>query len=194
MSVNVGGEISSSAEMREGGGGAQYSQDIQERKIPTEQLETSISPNKEIGVFKQVVQESVTSNTISGEVVVEKKVIQKEARNVSVIATSSTDSSESAIHNLESNSIHENDLNNIFSYMRKTATVRFSPVIAEPMDMRTSKSSSTSTTTRPLLILATTVLDSTVWNSFVDGMMHRIWLKWNCSEIPWFCWPLSHRK
>lgn len=58
------------------------------------------------------------------------------------------------------NPIYEKELVQIFSYMRKAATVRLSPVIAEPMDMRDASSSLFSD--KPLLILATTVLDSNV--------------------------------
>ena len=173
--------MSTSTEMRGGRDDTQYFQGLQGREMPMKQLKSGILPNKGKNVFKQVEQENMTSNTVFDDTIVKKGVIQKEARNVSVIPTSSTDSTISnylpklAIHNLKYNSIHENNLRNIFSYMRKTATVRFSPVIVEPMDMRTSSSSPASAATRPLLILATTVLDSTVWTSFVDSLMYRIW-------------------
>ena len=165
--MNYGGEISNSAEMREGESGVQYSQNINEQKMPTERLESSVSPNKGNGIFNQEMQENMTSSTHPRDVLVENIISQKENGDVSVVTTSSTlstDSSELSIHNLKYDLIHETNLTDIFSYMRKTAKVRFSPVIAEPMDMRTSKSSPAVTSTRPLLILATTVLDSTVWN------------------------------
>lgn len=68
------------------------------------------------------------------------------------------------------NPIHEKELVQIFSHMRKAATVRLSPVIAEPMDMRTVSSSLFSD--KPLLILATTVLDSNVcWSLEMWGRL-----------------------
>ena len=163
------GIISNSAEMREGGGSVPYSQDIRDQNMYSESLKSSISPNKSSDSFKQVERKDTTLNTTSGSVVVNSAVNQKEEEEMSIIPTTSVSttssfSSELPINNSKYTSIHETTLMNIFSYMRKSATVRFSPVIAEPMDMRIAELSSL-TTTKPLLILATTVIDSMVWNS-----------------------------